>query len=74
MQRTLHETHEPGDETVSSPLKDVEECSKERSAQDERDRPSFEEIGNEQAWGGLVESVLFFQDKGGVDREWDIGN
>jgi hypothetical protein len=64
-----HESHEPGHKSVPSPLKDVQECSDEGSAQAKCEGPAFEEVRDEEGGRGLVEAVLFLQDKRGVDRQ-----
>ena len=63
----IHESHQPGDKAVSSPLEDVEESSKERCPEGEGNSPSFEKICDEDPGSCLVETVLLFQNEGAIN-------
>ncbi len=65
----VHESHQPWDESVTSPLEDVKEGSKERGTQDKCHSPSLQEVNNKETWRRLVESMFFFEDKGAVNRQ-----
>jgi hypothetical protein len=45
--RTEQESHKPWDEAVSGPLEDIEESSKEWHANNEANRPAFQEVCDE---------------------------
>ena len=69
-----HESHEPGHESVPSPLEDVQKRSDEGSAQAKCESPAFEEVRDEELGRGLVEAVLLLQDKRGIDRQGQSRN
>ena len=46
-EKTVQESHKPRNKAVSSPLEDIEESSEEWHANDEADRPTFQEICDE---------------------------
>ena len=70
----VHERHQPRNESVTSPLENVEERGQERGAENKGKSPSFEEVNDEKGGCGLVEPVFFFQYKGAVNRQWERGD
>ena len=56
----LQERHEPRDETITSPLKDVQETGQERCTNSETNGPALDKISEEEQRCCLVKSMLLF--------------
>lgn len=74
LQGDPQENHEPGNETVTSPLEDVQKGGDEWSTKHKSKGPSFQQICDKQGGSGFVESVFLFQDECLVNGEWDGGH
>jgi hypothetical protein len=70
----LQERHQKRNETVASPLKDFQECSKERSTKCESDQPAFDGVRDEQPQSRLVKPVLFLENESLIYGEQDAWN
>ena len=58
--------HDPGYETVTGPLEDIEEGSKNGSTNSYAESPAFQHVRKVQRRGGLVETMLLLEDEGFV--------
>lgn len=72
--KNVHEAHQPRYETVTCPLEDVQENSKERCPKNKGQPPTLQEVGDEESRGRFIESVFLLQNERSVCLQWQSWN
>ena len=75
--RNLQKHHDPGDEAIASPLKDVEEGSENGCAQNNAKSPAFDHVDKIEGEGSLIEAMLLLKHEGLIQAErqsWESGS